>query len=479
MKFFIGMLALLLCSATYAQVGIGTITPESTALLDVSSESKGFLAPRMTTAQRNAITTPANSLLVYDTNLKSFYYYDTTTTSWIKINSASNDRDNFVLVKKVSDLPAPSGGVITLDENTYYEINGTIALTNPINLNNAYLSGVDANEDILTSAGTVFSGSTGGSIRNITITGGGTAFNLSGPGLATNSSLLLQNTVIDGMNSVGTISGFGIYFGNIVQFVNNSNGITYSNIGNLLLNNQGWFDSNNGTFETLSGSFGLVEKVSGFSTVNGSDVALNVSSNPAVGNGVISGTVFSGTTSAPSGYVNRYTVGSYPGFSFTNNWSISCPGIPRESDDAASGNYYYNGSLTTGFTQNISNGTAVKIVGTGTTTANSLFRFSAPSTNNLTYLGKKTRNFQINASLSVRVTGAAGDFYALIMAKNGTVIIESNAVVRIDSDAEIQNVAINSIVSLAPNDFIEIYVQRLTGTGTDSLVVFSENLSIK
>ena len=57
-------------------------------------------------------------------------------------------------------------------------------------------------------------------------------------------------------------------------------------------------------------------------------------------------------------------------------------------------------------------------------------------------------------------------------------VTESNAVVRIDSDSEIQNVAINSIVSLATNDHIEIYVQRLTGGGTDTLAIFSENLSI-
>ena len=104
MKFIIGMLAFLLCSVTYAQVGIGTITPEATSLLDVSSDSKGFLAPRMTTAQRNAITSPAESLLVYDTTLDAFYYYSTAATSWLPLSSGATERDNFKLVKTVADL---------------------------------------------------------------------------------------------------------------------------------------------------------------------------------------------------------------------------------------------------------------------------------------------------------------------------------------------------------------------------------------
>jgi hypothetical protein len=40
-----------------------------------------MLAPGMTTAQRNAIASPADGLIVYDIYLKSFYFYVSTTTS--------------------------------------------------------------------------------------------------------------------------------------------------------------------------------------------------------------------------------------------------------------------------------------------------------------------------------------------------------------------------------------------------------------
>jgi hypothetical protein len=50
-----------------AQTGIGTQTPSASALLDITSTEKGFLLPRMTTVQRDAIVAPANGLLIYNT----------------------------------------------------------------------------------------------------------------------------------------------------------------------------------------------------------------------------------------------------------------------------------------------------------------------------------------------------------------------------------------------------------------------------
>jgi hypothetical protein len=58
-------------------VGIGTITPAPSSLLDLQANDKGVLVPRMTTAQRIAIANPANALLVYDTDVDCFYYFKT------------------------------------------------------------------------------------------------------------------------------------------------------------------------------------------------------------------------------------------------------------------------------------------------------------------------------------------------------------------------------------------------------------------
>ena len=64
------------------------------------------------------------------------------------------------------------------------------------------------------------------------------------------------------------------FFLSIIQFLGNTNGITYNNITQLLLSNLGWFSNNSGTYEKLTGTFTLVEKQGGFSQVNGTAIVL-------------------------------------------------------------------------------------------------------------------------------------------------------------------------------------------------------------
>ena len=71
MKTITLLLSLLLCSVSFAQVGIGTTTPDASAALDVESTDKGFLPPRMNEAERDAISTPAAGLIVWCTNCGS------------------------------------------------------------------------------------------------------------------------------------------------------------------------------------------------------------------------------------------------------------------------------------------------------------------------------------------------------------------------------------------------------------------------
>ncbi len=75
---------------SFAQnVGIGTLTPEASAKLEISSSNSGLLIPRMNKAQRNAITTPAQGLLVFQNAPDSvgFYYYNS--GRWIWLQNAS------------------------------------------------------------------------------------------------------------------------------------------------------------------------------------------------------------------------------------------------------------------------------------------------------------------------------------------------------------------------------------------------------
>lgn len=90
----------LLVFITYSQnVGIGTNTPSTSALLDISSTTKGLLLPRMTTIQRNSIVSPVAGLMIYDTDRKSIHHYDGSNWRMILNNDYWNrvtEKSNYV-----------------------------------------------------------------------------------------------------------------------------------------------------------------------------------------------------------------------------------------------------------------------------------------------------------------------------------------------------------------------------------------------
>lgn len=76
-KLLLFIVTLLFSAGIYAQTGIGTTTPNASAKLEVAATDKGFLLPRMTAAQRVAIASPANGLLVYQTDDVPGFYVNT------------------------------------------------------------------------------------------------------------------------------------------------------------------------------------------------------------------------------------------------------------------------------------------------------------------------------------------------------------------------------------------------------------------
>jgi hypothetical protein len=69
LKSFLASFILLVFSTISAQVGVGTYQPDSSSILDIYSESKGFLMPRLSTAQRDAMVLPATGLMIYNSTL--------------------------------------------------------------------------------------------------------------------------------------------------------------------------------------------------------------------------------------------------------------------------------------------------------------------------------------------------------------------------------------------------------------------------
>lgn len=87
------VLTFFLTQNAIAQVGIGTNTPAASAQLDVTSTTKGFVPPRMTTAERNAIVNPADGLQIYNTTTGCINYYFS--SIWKELCPVVNTPSNF------------------------------------------------------------------------------------------------------------------------------------------------------------------------------------------------------------------------------------------------------------------------------------------------------------------------------------------------------------------------------------------------
>src|SRR5690606_5440090 len=107
-KQLLPLAVILSATASYAQVGIGTLTPNKSAQLEVVAEDKGVLIPRVRlTSTTDAVTITQgniNSLLVFNTNTQNditpgyYYWYD---NKWMRI---VNDADIIALDKNTTNI---------------------------------------------------------------------------------------------------------------------------------------------------------------------------------------------------------------------------------------------------------------------------------------------------------------------------------------------------------------------------------------
>ncbi|HOA10775.1 MAG TPA: hypothetical protein PKN65_10945, partial [Tenuifilaceae bacterium] len=81
---FFVIIALFTAYSIHAQVSISSdgSDPDSSAMLDVKSTNLGLLIPRMTSAQRDAITNPAEGLLIFNTTTQCFEAYSKYEVKW-------------------------------------------------------------------------------------------------------------------------------------------------------------------------------------------------------------------------------------------------------------------------------------------------------------------------------------------------------------------------------------------------------------
>lgn len=151
------------------RVVIGGTTIDNSALLNVQSTTRGFLMPRMTTTEKNAIATPATGLQVYDTTLNQINVYNG--TAWVGVGSST--------VKPVATVTATAGAIPAINLESagtgIYEIDMTnagvsatfTAPTNPVNggvytfrFTNVTSHAIDFPSTFLDQTGSLFDGGT-------------------------------------------------------------------------------------------------------------------------------------------------------------------------------------------------------------------------------------------------------------------------------------------------------------------------------
>lgn len=143
----------------FSQVGIGISTADASSILDVTSTTKGFLPPRMTTSERNLIGagTPATGMLIYNVTTNQLNYYNgsawqivDTSTGFVNLTT---DQTNIAGNKTFTGTLTPGGRLmLPMGEISFYNYSGaSVTISSPS-------SGASGNDNMnrVNPAGTVF-----------------------------------------------------------------------------------------------------------------------------------------------------------------------------------------------------------------------------------------------------------------------------------------------------------------------------------
>lgn len=382
--------------------------------------------------------------------------------------SIGNDSLKFEFISSKSDLPSPSGGVITLLEETTYFFIGNIDLTGDrlITSQDTVILGSSSENSSITSTGLgdniplITIGYTC-PIRHITFRDVHTALDITD-----NSSTALDWTGVNILNvpNIGTVGDNDNFIYTKGAFLNSKNLIVRGEIGTLAFNNsllQG--DGEAGDIIKIENTASITRRfriiyssIIAFSSTNG----INVDASSNIPNeGFILDTVnFSGG----SDYL--------PGIDNTDNKSlfVNCTGIVNTDEICQ---YYMNGNSTT--TVITSTGVEVKIA--GNTTESTLTQKFTNGTNRATYLGSKKRFFKATASLSCN--SGNNNQIGIYFSKNGTIIADSEIYITTNGSGRAESSLCQTLVELEQNDYIEVWVEN--NTSTNNILVTELNVIIQ
>ena len=158
------------------------------------------------------------------------------------------------------------------------------------------------------------------------------------------------------------------------------------------------------------------------------------------------------------------------GVDHTDNKALFAKNVGIENSADVS-QYYMNGNSTA--TVIASTGAPVKVA--GTTTSSMVTSKFVNTDNRATYQGALTQYYRVVATLSL--TSGNGHQIGAYIAKNGTVIPESEVYGTTGASGRAENITVQSLVQIENGDFIEIFVEN--NTATQNIVVTDLNVTIQ
>lgn len=386
-------------------------------------------------------------------------------------NPVLGTADNVVFVTEKNDFPAASSGVITLEDNVLYWITGTVDLTGDriVVGQNTVIVGSSSENSRLKSTGltgtALITSEWSLPMRNIGITAD-IAVALDANGNANQALDWIAVNFVD-CGQVGTIANYSNFVYNFSALLN-SGGFTFDgSTGSIVMETsllQG--DGTGKTLVTIPSTATVTRRLrlSNCAIVAfGSDTAFNVSTSATipVEGYILDAVNFSGGAT----YIT--------GVQYDDNkaWFRECRGV---QNSAEIGQYTMQGNATA--TTIGATGTPVKVA--GTTVGGSLVQKFTHTSNRLTYTGAVTRDFKVTVTLSA--TAGNGNQVGIYVAKNGTVIDESETYITTNASGRLENGSVQTLVELAQNDYIEIWVENntsVTNVTVEDLNVITESVN--
>lgn len=426
-------------------------SPDAKAMLDIASTTSGLLIPRMTTVQRDLITTPPNGLQVYNITTNTLDVYRG--TRWESVSG--NPLSNLVYVYSLADLPAPSGNAITLDATKMYIFSGIVSISpNYLNLNGAGLRGTDpAKDGVLSTVSGAVLRSSGVSvfIENLAVipaSGSTKAYDFADATGTMFCNIFSGCSVVEiGIPTlgVGQVSGFKAI--TILQnYWSCADGLKVT--GNV-----GKFSSTLNFITNLTTGAGI-EFLAGL-TINDIDlsnnyfiytgqVGIKVNVGAVVDHGRLTTNMFRGVTNNLSG-IDSYSFG----------WKMA------QNTDIPDSRAFCFEYMTNNPTSTSLGSQAVFYKHSGTTTVVRQQRFTATS-NRMTYTGKEPVTARVLAVLGARAPSNNSDF-SIAIAKNGVVIGNPYGSMASANSGTSFQITLATEVDLVTNDYIEVWIRRNNG----------------